>query len=72
MKKKIVYTKEILPALSNAGNNSKRLRDDKLIGQSSIQKIRNNEVVSIKNLETICNLLNCDISDVIQCVDVED
>ncbi|VWL85956.1 helix-turn-helix domain-containing protein [Oceanivirga miroungae] len=39
------------------------------ISKSSYYKIKNNENVSTNTLEKICNYLNCEISEVVECVD---
>lgn len=53
-----VYKIDVLKELNAAGYNSIRLRKEKLLGESTIQKLRNNEMVGIHYLDTICTLLN--------------
>jgi putative transcriptional regulator len=42
------------------------LRKDKLLSESTIQKLRVGEGVAWDNLETLCKLLDCDISDLLE------
>ncbi len=62
----IQYKENILQLLKNAGYNTSRLRKDKLLGEATIQKLRNNELVSWANISTICKLLNCQVGDIIE------
>lgn len=62
----IVYKIEVLPALKNAGYNTTRLRREKLLSESTLQKFREGKPVSWENLETLCALLDCQPGDLIQ------
>ena len=62
----IIYKIDILAALKDAGYNTNRLRKEKLLSESTIQKLRSGEGVSWDNLETLCKLLECDISDILE------
>lgn len=62
----IVYKIEVLPALKKAGYNTTRLRREKLLSESTLQKFREGKPVSWENLETLCALLNCQPGDLIQ------
>ena len=42
----IIYKKDILAALKDAGYSTYRLRKEKLLGESTSQQLRNNELVS--------------------------
>lgn len=69
--KKIVYKIDVMQELKNHGYSSTRLRREKLLAESTMTQFRRKELVSWKNMNTICNLLDCDISDIIHCVNVE-
>ena len=56
---------EILPALKAKGYNTNRLRQEKLLSESTIQKLRTGTGVSWCNIETICRLLDCQPSDIL-------
>lgn len=62
----IVYKIDVLKELKEKGYNTSRLRKDKLMGEATIQKIRENQLVSWANLDTICNLLECNVGDVVE------
>ena len=64
----LTYTIDVLSALKAAGYNSTRIRKEKIMGQATLQQLRNNELVSWKNIETLCKLLNMQIGDIIEYV----
>jgi len=61
----IVYKMDVLKALKEAGYNTSRLRKDKIMGEATIQKIRENQLASWATIDTICTLLNCDVGDIV-------
>lgn len=63
---KLCYKIDILSALRSAGYSSYRLRKEKIFGEAVIQKLRNSEGVGWSTLETLCNLLSCQPSDIIE------
>ena len=67
----IVYKIDVLKALKEAGYNTSRLRKDKIMGEATIQKIRENQIASWATIDTICTLLNCDVGDVVRHVKEE-
>jgi putative transcriptional regulator len=62
----IVYKIDVLKALKEAGYNTSRLRKDKIMGEATIQKIRENQLASWATIDTICTLLNCDVGDIVE------
>lgn len=64
----IIYKKDILSALKEAGYNTNRIRKEKIMGEAMLQKIRNGQMVSWAVLETICELLDCQPGDLIEYV----
>ena len=64
----IKYKIDVLHALKNAGFTTYRLRKDKILGEATIQKLRNFELVSWENINTICRLLNCQPGDIMEYV----
>lgn len=64
----IKYKIDVLHALKNAGFTTYRLRKDKILGEATIQKMRNFELVSWENINTICKLLNCQPGDMMEYV----
>ena len=64
----IKYKIDVLQALKNAGFTTYRLRKDKILGEATIQKLRNFELVSWENINTICRLLSCQPGDILKYV----
>lgn len=65
----IVYKFDALEALKRNGYTTYRLRAEKIMSESTIQKLRQKEMVAISNIEIICKLLHCQPGDVIAYVD---
>lgn len=55
----LVYKIDVLAALKEKGYNTNRLRKEKLLAESTIQKLRKQEPISWANITQICDLLNC-------------
>lgn len=65
----IRYKINIIEELKNKGFNTYRIRKEKLLSEGTMQKFRNNDTsVTLSNIETICNLLNCQPSDILEYV----
>lgn len=47
----------------------RKFRSDSGIGSSTYTKLVNNENVSTASLVKICDYLNCDLADVVECID---
>lgn len=62
----IVYKVDVLEMLKNAGYSSYRLRKEKIMGESMMQKIRNGELMSWEALSRVCDLLNCQPGDILE------
>lgn len=60
--------KNVLEQLKNAGYSTYRLRKDKIMGESKIQNIRQNNV-AIETIDQICALLHCQPGDIIEYVE---
>ena len=61
----IVYKIDVLAALKEAGYNTTKIRKDKIMGEAMLQKIRIGQMVSWATLETLCELLNCNVGDIL-------
>ena len=64
-----IYNKdgrEILEDLKRNGYNTTRIRKEKLLSESAIQSLRKNEVVGIKSLDSLCNMLECQPNNIIR------
>lgn len=63
------YKINILDELKNKGFTTYRIRKEKIFSEGTLQKFRNNETtVTLGNIETICKLLNCQPSDIMEYV----
>lgn len=57
---------DILSALKECGFTTYRIRKERLLSESTVQKLRNGEPVSWENISTICHLLNCQPGDIME------
>ena len=64
----IKYKTEILPALKAIGDTQTRIRDEKLMGQATLQQLRHGERASWKTIATVCRLLDCQPGDLLEYV----
>lgn len=62
----IKYVCEPLNKLKQSGYNTSDLRKNKLLGEKTIQMLREGNLVSIQSIEVICRLCNCKVQDIIQ------
>ena len=61
----IVYKIDILAALKEKGYNTNRLRKEKLLSEGVIQSLRENKYIALQNISKICELLDCQPSDLL-------
>lgn len=61
----IKYTFDILQALKSAGYNTNRIRQENILSQSTLQKLRTHQYISLDSINTICRLLQCQPGDLI-------
>lgn len=57
---------DVLEALKEKGYTSYSLRKEKILSESTIQKLRDGKGLSWDNLNTLCKYLECDISDILE------
>ena len=62
------YKIDVIATLKEAGYNTNRIRKEKIMGESMLQKIRSGQMVSWATMETLCDLLNCQPADLIEYV----
>lgn len=68
----LIYRIDVLQTLKEKGYNTNRLRKEKILAESTIQKLRENKPISWENISKICDLLNCQPGDLLEYVEVED
>ena len=59
---------DVLAALKEKGITTYQIRKEKLLSESTVQKLRAGVGVSWENLETLCRLLDCQPYDLIEFV----
>ena len=62
----LIYKIEPLTALKDAGFTTYKIRSERLLSESTVQKLRKKEPVSWENIETLCQLLNCQPGDILE------
>lgn len=65
------YKIDVLSKLKEKGYSTYRIRKEKLLSESTVQKLRNNQPVSWENIETICRLLQCQPGEILEYVNGE-
>lgn len=55
----LIYKINVLQALKDKGYNTNRLRKEKILAESTIQKLRDGKPISWANIAQICDLLRC-------------
>lgn len=63
------YKLEILPELTKRGYSSRRLRNENLLGEYTMTSLRRGEMISLKSIDTICRLLQCQPGDLLEWVE---
>lgn len=60
------YKFDVVAALKDKGYTTYKIRQEKLLSESTIQKLRAGKGVSWENIETLCHLLDCQPGDLIE------
>ena len=66
------YKIDVLKALSERGYTSTRMRKEKIMSQATMQSIREGRGITTDTLNTICIILRCQPSDVLEIVPTDD
>lgn len=61
----IIY-KDILHQLKEAGFNTNYLRKEKILSESTIQRLREGKPITTDTIDKICDLLQCNVEDLIE------
>jgi putative transcriptional regulator len=62
----IVYKVNILEKLKVAGYSTYKLRQEKILGERTIQQLRDGIIVSWESINRICALLHCQVGDLVE------
>ena len=57
---------DIIKALKEKGISTYIMRKDKILSESTIQKLREGKGITWENIDTICKLLECQPGDIIE------
>ena len=64
----IKYKIDILTLLKSKGYTTYKLRKKKILGESTLQKMRTKTLLSWAELNTVCKLLDCQPGDILEYV----
>ena len=64
----LAYIINVIETLKESGYNSTKILKENIISQSAMQKLRNNEMVGIKTLEQLCEILDMQPGNIIKYV----
>lgn len=62
----LVYKINVIETLKKSGYNSTKILRENILCQSAMQKLRKGEMVGIKTLERLCDLLDLQPGDIIK------
>ena len=62
------YKFNVLKALKEKGYTTYKIRRDKILSESTVQKLRNAEPIGWENIEALCHLLECHPGDILEYV----
>ncbi|WP_294855277.1 helix-turn-helix transcriptional regulator [uncultured Oscillibacter sp.] len=65
----MILYKDVLGKLLAAGYTTYRIRKEKLIPESTMQKLRSGGIVTTDTLDTLCCLLHCQPGDLMEYVE---
>lgn len=62
----LVYKIDVLKALKEKGYNSTKILNERILSQSAMQKLRDGDMIGIKTLEQLCELLETQPGNIIK------
>ena len=63
------YKIDVIQALKNKGYNTTKLRQEKLLSESALQRLRRKEPIQWTNIDKLCRLLQCQPADLLEYID---
>ena len=63
------YKIDVIQELKKKGYNTNKMRKEKLLSESAIQRLRRKEPIQWSNIDKICALLQCQPADLIEYVE---
>lgn len=67
----VVYKIDVLEKLKECGYTTYKLRQEKLLGEATIQQLRDGKLVSWENIGRLCDLLECQPGDIVEYIKSE-
>ena len=61
----LFYKLDVIEALKSKGYSTYRLRQEKLLSESTLQKLREKKPIAWENIETLCKLLEVQPENII-------
>lgn len=65
----VVYKVDVVQVLKDAGYSTYRIRKEKIMGEATLQKLRQGEPVSWDMLAVLCRLIHCQPGDLLKYVE---
>lgn len=62
----LTYKIDVLKELAQRGYTANRMRKEKILSESTMQNLRNRGDINTKTLNTLCIILRCQPSDIIE------
>lgn len=62
----IKYKTNVLELLKSAGYTTYRIRKEKILGESTLQKMRTGALLSWAELDAVCSLLDCQPGEIFE------
>ena len=63
------YKLDIVQRLGEKGYNPRKIRNDRILAESTMTKLRRKQPISWENIDTICCLLRCQPGDLLEWID---
>ena len=63
------YKFDIIQRLGEKGYNPRKIRNDRILAESTMTKLRRKQPISWENIDTICGLLQCQPGDLLEWID---
>ena len=63
------YKLDVMQKLSEKGYNPRKLRNLGILGERTMTSLRRGELISLKSIDTICGLLQCQPGDLLEWID---
>ena len=65
-KRHVRFKVDVLAELKKKGFSSYKMRQERLMGEATIQQLRKGELVSWENIGRICAMLDCQPGDILE------